>query len=317
MWNISKKLLPAGFIFALIICLFCPALSAQGGGSGRRMITFTEFLLLPRFWLSVLVGLGGAILLMMIKITQQVRAIILCGVFILFGVLPVFTKVEFFANLAPHPSPICALTRPVMFSLQATQVIIPPVFAGVLLSILFLSIAGNKLFCGWVCPVGALQEICYLLPIVTKKKRFSYPAANAIRFGFLALFAPAWAMFGIYVYGYFNPFEILHWPVGTEVWILYTWLVMAITLCFSLVSYRPFCHIMCPIGALTWLLEHLSIARVRLRKNKCTGCGLCVKKSPCSAVNTILQSKRVRPDCYACGRCVEVCPENALVFHYK
>jgi len=313
----AKNLFRALFISAFIIFLLSPELNAQGSGSGRRMITFTQFLLFPRFWLSVLIGLGGGVLLVTLKIRRTIRAILLSGVFILFGVLPHFHEIEFFAKLAPHPSPLCSFAKPVMFSLQAKQFVLPPVFAGVLAFIVFLSIVGNKLFCGWVCPIGALQEVCYLLPIVRQKKRLSYFAVNTIRYGLLVFFVPALVHFGIYLYGYFNPFEILHWRVGTEFWILYTWIVIAITITVSLFTFRPFCHIVCPIGALTWLLEHISVARIRLLKDRCNQCGLCVKKSPCMAVNAILAGKRVRPDCYACGKCIEVCPENAVAFNIK
>jgi len=39
-----------------------------------------------------------------------------------------------------------------------------------------------------------------------------------------------------------------------------------------------------------------------------------VKKSPCPTVPSILEGKKSRPDCHACGACIEACPENALKF---
>jgi ferredoxin-type protein NapH len=65
---------------------------------------------------------------------------------------------------------------------------------------------------------------------------------------------------------------------------------------------------------LTWLAEHISILRVRLDKEACTNCMICVKKSPCPTVPSILEGKKSRPDCHACGACIEACPENALKF---
>ncbi len=110
--------------------------------------------------------------------------------FILFAVLPVFHGVEFFAGLSPHPSPLCAFAKPILFSLQEGRLIFPPVFAGVLAMIALLSIAGNKLFCGWVCPIGALQEIVYLCFPRLKKLRIPFAAANSVRIGLLVLFVP-------------------------------------------------------------------------------------------------------------------------------
>jgi len=301
-------------ILLLIVCLDA---GAEDGGGGRRMISFTEYLLFPRIWLSVLAGLGGWLLIRMVGIKKQVRIIYLAAVFIIFAVLPMFHGVGFFAKLSPHPSPLCAFAKPILFSLQEGQLIFPPVFAGVLAMIALLSIAGNKLFCGWVCPIGALQETVYLCFPRLKKLRIPFAAASSVRIGLLILFVPILLGFGMYIYGYFNPFEILHWPVGTDFWTLYAWAVIMLVVVLSLFLYRPFCHIICPIGALTWFLEHLSIARIRLRKETCNNCRVCVSKSPCSAMEAILAGKRARPDCYACGACVAACPADALQFRMR
>jgi polyferredoxin len=238
-------------------------------------------------------------------------------VFVLFAVLPVFNEIIFFARLAPHPSPLCAFAKPIMFSLEMQQLVVPPVFAGVLAVIALLSIVGNKLFCGWVCPIGALQEIFYLLPNRLKKVKLPFNVANSIRMGVLVMFIPLLISFGVYVYGYFNPFEILHWPFDTDFWALYAWAVTGIMIIFSLFIYRPFCHIMCPIGALTWLLEHISFVRIHLRESKCNNCRLCIKESPCFGMKAIVEEKRIKPDCYACGKCIAVCPTRALEFSIK
>ena len=300
----------------ILLLIACADAGAEDGG-GRRMISFTEYLLFPRIWLSVLAGAGGWLLLRMVCIKKKARIIYLAAVFILFAVLPVFHGVEFFARLSPHPSPLCAFAKPILFSLQEGQLTFPPVFAGVLAMIALLSIAGNKLFCGWVCPIGALQEIGYLCFPRLKKLRVPFVAANSVRIGLLVLFVPILLGFGMYIYGYFNPFEILHWPVGTDFWTLYAWAVILIVVVVALFLYRPFCHIICPIGALTWFLEHISIARIRLRKETCNNCRVCVSKSPCSAMEAILAGKRARPDCYACGACIAACPADALQFRMR
>jgi polyferredoxin len=301
----------------ILLLIACLDAGAEEGGGGRRMISFTEYLLFPRIWVSVLAGAGGWLLIRMVGIKKQVRIIYLAAVFFIFAVLPMFHGVEFFARLSPHPSPLCAFAKPILFSLQEGQLIFPPVFAGVLAMIALLSIAGNKLFCGWVCPIGALQEIGYLCFPRLKKIRIPFAAANSMRIGLLILFVPILLGFGMYSYGYFNPFEILHWPLGTDFWTLYAWAVILIVVVVSLFLYRPFCHIICPIGALTWFLEHISIARIRLRKETCNNCRVCVSKSPCSAMEAILAGKRARPDCYACGVCVAVCPADALQFRIR
>jgi polyferredoxin len=303
------------FLFSALIILWVYSdLWAAGAREGRQALTFTQYLQYPRVWLSVVFGIFGGLLLMSIKITTRLRVFLLALAFVVFAVLPVFKEVTFFAKLSPHPSPMCAITKPVVFSLEMNQFIFPPVFAGVLAFIVFLSIIGNKLFCGWVCPIGVLQELFHLIPLPLKKIKPPFYSLNMFRAIIFIAFVPVLLLWGVPLYGYFNPFELLHWPLGTDFWILYAWLVIVIMLVVSLFIFRPFCYSMCPIGLLTWLLEKISLTKIRFCKDKCNYCNVCAKKSPCLAVESILAEKPVRPDCYACGKCIEVCPTKALKF---
>jgi ferredoxin len=56
--------------------------------------------------------------------------------------------------------------------------------------------------------------------------------------------------------------------------------------------------------------------RIDYRKDKCIGCGLCVKVCPAAAVVFIKKEKKIKYHlfrCTFCGQCVEVCPTHALV----
>jgi polyferredoxin len=90
--------------------------------------------------------------------------------------------------------------------------------------------------------------------------------------------------------------------------------VFIVTLVAGVFIFRPFCYLVCPLGLVTWVLEHAAITKVKLDRRKCTDCGVCTKLSPCPAVQPILDGRVSRPDCHACGRCIEVCPEKALRF---
>ncbi len=114
---------------------------------------------------------------------------------------------------------------------------------------------------------------------------------------------------GVSVYDYLNLFHFLHWRFE-----LYVTMVLLNTLAASVFIFRPFCCLVCTIGMLTWILEHFSMIKVRVNKHDCKECNLCIKKSYCSAVKSIIDEKRFHPDCFACGRCIAICPENALKF---
>ena len=46
--------------------------------------------------------------------------------------------------------------------------------------------------------------------------------------------------------------------------------------------------------------------------DKCTGCGLCVRACPYSAIEIKNRKAKVLDNCTLCGACVKVCPVGAL-----
>lgn len=283
------------------------AVWAQGGGPGRT-IGFFDILLLPRVWVGALFCLAGLILLMKSCLSRNLRLLILPVVFFVFGMLWMLPLGRFAQGMGPHPSPLCTVTKPFMFMKAGYPV--PIVFVAIFISMAVLSVIGNKLFCGWVCPIGAVQEIFHRLPLPAGlKKRLPFKITNTIRVAAFIVFIAVVSTAGIITYDYFNPFELLHWHFTVRLVI-----VFGITMAAAVFIFRPFCYLWCPLGLFTWVLEHISLVKVRVDKDVCSECDICVDESPCPSVRAILDGRISRPDCHACGRCVEACPEGALKF---
>ncbi|MBN1636738.1 MAG: 4Fe-4S binding protein [Deltaproteobacteria bacterium] len=51
---------------------------------------------------------------------------------------------------------------------------------------------------------------------------------------------------------------------------------------------------------------------VQLDENKCNGCGICAQHCFVAAIDMVEGIPRLSESCKSCGRCVDVCPENAL-----
>ncbi len=299
----------AGIILSMtLISLFITTIVWAAGGDGRRSMGFLDVLLLPRVWIAAIFCTIGLGLLMKSWVLRNLRFVFLGVAFFAFGVLPVLPLGSFASGMGLHPSPICSITRPFQFLNAGYQ--IPVIFLTILGFISVLSIIGNKLFCGWACPIGAIQEIFHRIPLPKKLKlMLPFRITNPIRVAIFIAFMSLVFTIGISIYDYFNPFHFLHWSFeSTSV------IIMFITVAASVFFFRPFCYLICPIGLYTWILEHFSLLRVRVDRNNCKDCNLCIKKSSCPAVQSILDEKRSRPDCFACGRCMEVCPEKALGF---
>ena len=89
---------------------------------------------------------------------------------------------------------------------------------------------------------------------------------------------------------------------------LFTWkfLLMVIFLVGCVFMYRFFCRFFCPLGAIYGLFNKISLVGVKLDKDACTDCGLCVGKCK-------MDIRRVGDhECIQCGECIEVCPTNAI-----
>ena len=283
-------------------------LFAQTEVAASKTAQFFEFWLLPRVWIGAIFCLTGLWILKRSKVTHTIRSIFLMVIFFIFAIFPALPLGRFNYGMGVHPSPICVIDKPFLF-LNAGYTV-PIVFLSLLVPILILTLIGNKVFCGWCCPIGALQEIFHRVSSFdTLKIKLPFKITNVIRISIFFIFLVLVFSTGLSIYNYFNPFEFLHWQFG-----LYSIIIILLILIASLFIFRPFCYVVCPLGMVTWIFEQFSLMKVKINKDTCTGCTICIKKSPCPSIPSILNENKIRPDCHACGRCLEVCPENALKF---
>jgi polyferredoxin len=305
--NTRYSILARTFLVLILLQMMTTSLGAEAKEAGRPMGLF-DFLMLPRIWVSAVFCLIGLGLLMRSWSNRKVRLIAIVIIFFVFGILSTLPLGDFARGLGLHPSPVCSITKPFLFLDAGRQV--PLIFIIILTFIGVLSLVGNKLFCGWACPVGALQEVFYRIPLPRKLKMIlPFRVTNLVRTILAIVFFVIFFSVGISIYDLFNPFESLHWSFETM-----SMVVLFVTLAAAVFMFRPFCYTVCPVGLLTWVLEHVSFLRMKVDKEACTDCNLCVQLGPCPAIHSVLKDKLSRPDCHACGRCQELCPENALRF---
>jgi Pyruvate/2-oxoacid:ferredoxin oxidoreductase delta subunit len=172
-----------------------------------------------------------------------------------------------------------------------------------------LAVVANKMICGWACPFGSLQELIYSIPILRriKQRKLPFVLTNTIRAALFALvllflFGIIGGRKGTVIYHQLNPFNLFNLDFET----------VSILLTVILASLGSF--IVYPFGFISWIAERFSIIRVRIDKDKCTECGVCIKACPLEAAKGRVYDKRLTADCFSCARCLNVCPVDAIQY---
>jgi polyferredoxin len=255
---------------------------------------------------------AGLLLLFRGRTKRWPRILLLSLSFVVLGgVIVVFFPVLDRA-LGMHPSPMCSLGR--LLQMAILRGVYPKMLIVSLSVILGLSLIGKKLFCGWACPLGSLQELVYKIPWIKKVPNLPFLLTNGIRIYLFLAFILGLSIYGVYLYGGINAFELMHWELDY----FQVTLGIGLLLLVSLFYYRPYCYTVCPIGLVSWALERFALMGVRFMEEKCTSCQACVKTAPCPAIEPLIKGKKGwTPDCTSCGACLQACPEGAIQFGFK
>ncbi|MCK5743346.1 MAG: 4Fe-4S binding protein [Caldisericia bacterium] len=165
-------------------------------------------------------------------------------------------------------------------------------------------------FCGWMCPMGSVQEWLYRLrkKIWKKDIKLPLPLHKALRWFRYALLAFILIMTYVkvdLVFKALDPFNALFtWGDHTSVVGL---IVLGIVLVLSFVIERPFCQYACPLGGAIQPIAKLSATGITRNEETCINCGICDKECPYQLpISTVKNVNRGL--CIECLRCIDECP---------
>lgn len=185
----------------------------------------------------------------------------------------------------------------------------------------------GRTICGWLCPLGLIQEWLHKIPTPKIRKSRATRALSSLKYALLLVFViaiPVWygVARGVALPAfckYICPGGTLEGGVGLlsnprnatsfyQLRLLFTrkWVIMLAVGLACVFCYRAFCRFLCPLGAIYGLFNRFAITGVKVNAGRCDGCGACVRMCPMD-----VQHVGDR-ECISCGACIGGCPQGAI-----
>jgi polyferredoxin len=181
---------------------------------------------------------------------------------------------------------------------------------------IFLALLLGRIFCGWICMLGWLQELFARLGRWIFKKRFIIPAPvdkplRYVKYVVLVVIIFFTWRTGELVFSPYDPFvAYAHLPAGISSVIEDTLIGLIIlfgSLILSIFFDRFFCKYLCPLGAFLGLFTKVNAYNINRDKETCINCNKCSKICPVNIDVAVLDSA-ANSECINCMECVTVCP---------
>jgi ferredoxin-type protein NapH len=192
------------------------------------------------------------------------------------------------------------------------------------LTILALYVLLGRVFCSWICPLGAILEWFGKLPYLKKMAHANNTHANNTYANNNLKYYLLGMIFLLSLLTSLPWFEIFS-PVSVFGRMLMFGLGMELVLIFLIIwldvmkGKGYWCHQLCPLGAFYSLAGRWRWLNLKVNWSFCTKCGACWEACPVGegvlrpAISN-LDIGAIGVDCTNCGDCIDVCPERAVGF---
>jgi ferredoxin-type protein NapH len=188
--------------------------------------------------------------------------------------------------------------------------------------VLLSGVLAGRLFCGWMCPFGLLQDLLHkipspkiALPHWTIWGKYAVLAAMVVALPYL-LGVDTW-----YSFCRICPASAIQvtipaivkegWPAHSLATTVRLSVLVAV-IALAVVSSRSFCKAVCPIGAVLAPLNYITFWTIKVPAANCLACGKCEKAclmdgNPSARIAAGGPPSR-DPECVMCYECRETCP---------
>ncbi len=198
--------------------------------------------------------------------------------------------------------------------------------------VLVVTIFLGRAYCGWVCPLGTLQDLVAMLRPMRLKQRIErnrFHGFQKLKYVILIWFL-VMAVFGMLQIGLLDPIVMMTRALTTSIFpsvdrgsgLLYVtgrefnlgWIAGLLLLGVLFAAYfwpRLWCKMLCPLGAFLGIFSRWSIFHIHRHETDCDGCRICT--GYCQAGAEPDQGLR-KSECMLLFNCLEKCPTDAITF---
>lgn len=235
-----------------------------------------------------------------------------------------FRKLVLISSLLLFPITIFYLS-PYLIITGAMEGIITGSFA-VFITMLIGSIFLGRLFCGYLCPAGGLQECAMLINDRKPKQGWR----NNIKYVIWVI----WIIIIIICFIFRKQQLTIDFFYMTDhgisissiyAYIIYYGIILLIFVPAVIFGKRIFCHYFCwmapfmVIGSKIGSLFHIKRLRLHSNKEACINCHMCDKHCPMSinVSQNVSEGKIEDNECILCGECIDNCPRKAISYRIR
>ncbi|MBN1829336.1 MAG: 4Fe-4S binding protein [Deltaproteobacteria bacterium] len=172
------------------------------------------------------------------------------------------------------------------------------------IAIVVATIFFGRVWCGWVCHLGALQEFLFRsgqIPFMVDRQVLQR-ILRWTRYAALVVLLVQLYVTKSNLFKTVDPFRAaFNFSSSTSA----GWIALAILLIASILMYRPFCRGICPVGAVLGLMASLPVVlRIKISKD-CSACRRCSSVCDPGAID---ETGSIASDnCLLCGNCLDSC----------
>ena len=200
-----------------------------------------------------------------------------------------------------------------------------PLNFSVFLGVIGVSLLAGRAFCGWMCPIGTLQDFLAKLSSRLSKNKKRHPTETQISFPHkISSRNDAWLRSLKYLvlavillasaFAIYPPLReicparaLLSFQLTTPL----LWSVLIAFVITSMANRRFWCKYLCPLGAVLAPFNKIAPLRLVINQDSCTNCRRC--DSACPMEIPDLTHHLRSAECIECLECQETCNEDGAL----